>query len=57
MLEDTIRQYAVFHQIECFLQRANFLCRNCSLYLLLLQMLLRYTGLAQAKRRGVLLLL
>ena len=35
MLENTIRQYVVFHHIECFLQRANFLCRNCSLYLLL----------------------
>ena len=34
-----------------------FLCRNCSLYLLLFQMLLKYTGLARAKRRGVLLLL
>ena len=56
MLENTIRQYVVFRHIECFLQRANFLCRNCSLYLLLLQMLLKYTGLAHAKRRGVLLL-
>ena len=35
----------------------NFLCRNCSLYLLLFQMLRKYTGLARAKRRGVLLLL
>ena len=40
-----------------FLQRANFLCRNCSLYLLLLQMLLKYMGLVHAKGRGVLLLL
>ena len=57
MLENTIRQYVAFHHIEGFLQRVNFLCRDCSLYLLLLQMLLKYTGLAHAKRRGVLLLL
>ena len=43
--------------LNFFFQRANFLCRNCSLYLLLLQMFLRYTGLAHAKQRGVLLLL
>ena len=57
MFENTIRHYVVFHHIECFLQRANFPGRNCSLYLLLLQMLLKYTGLAHAKRRGVLFLL
>ena len=54
---NTIRQYVMVNHGECFLPRADSLFRNCSLYLLLRQMLLSYTGLAHAKRRGVLLLL